>query len=182
MRGDKPDWLSLVPVTRSASSVIDGMAARIKLPAFSTLQVSSSANYWISKFASGGLVDIGRIIQRPTRGLSVARFIDGNGSTTDTAFSQILPTEGMIGCKCLVQSLNATSSQLVEFDATNTTYTENTLVNYLGPAVTLRNESTQDIELAFGASSAELSSGYGNIYVDTTIFFRMAPNSYLDSW
>lgn len=182
MRGDKPDWLSLVPVTRSASNVIDGMAARIKLPAFSTLQVSSSANYWISKFASGGLTNIGRIIQRPTSGLTVARFVDGYGSVTDTAISQILPTNGLLGCKCLVQSLHASTSQLVEFDATNTTYTENTLVNYLGPTVTLRNESDLDIELAFGASTSEIGSGYGTIYVDTTIFFRMAPNSYLDSW
>lgn len=158
------------------------MAARIKLPPFSTLQVSSSANYWISKFASSGLVGIGRIIQRPTRGLSVARYVDGYGGVTDTAFSSILPTDGMLGCKCLVQSLHAPTSQLAEFDATNTTYTENTLVNYLGPTVTLRNESAQDIDLAFGASTSEMSSGYSTIYVDTTIFFRIAPNSYLDSW
>ena len=32
VRGEKPDWLSFATVTRTANSVIDGVAAKVKIP------------------------------------------------------------------------------------------------------------------------------------------------------
>ena len=75
VQGDAPDWMNLDGVIKTATNLISGPAARITLPAKSTLQAFPSGNIFMSKVIGNNLYDIGRFITRSSKGSNYAKIV-----------------------------------------------------------------------------------------------------------
>ena len=181
VRGGKPDWLSFQTVTRTANSVIDGVAAKVKIPPGYTMQLMSNANYFMSKYMGGQLYDIGHILNQPSKGSSYALISIGSIQQMSTS----LLAKGSLMFNDMVLKVgyldNATRLYTV-VDCTDISWEQN-MFSHVGPLLTFRNNSAvNDIELYVGTAPYQVDNAYAPQPTNAMFSFRLAPNAFLDSW
>lgn len=183
VRGEIPDWLELSSLTRSASNIIDGVCTKLKIPSGFTAQIASNANYFMSKMTSGGVYDLGRVLQHYSKGCTVANLVtDGTAHTHTTSLvpssSTMFPDDDI---KLHISYLNSTTAEYVDYDATAVSF-ERSMASYVGPLLTFRNDSYREIQLYVGTCEYEKDNATNAYAINSYFSFRLAPNAYLDSW
>lgn len=181
VRSGKPDWLSFESVSRSANSVIDGVAAKVKIPPGYTMQLMSNANYFMSKYMGGQLYDIGHILNQTSKGSSYA--LISIGSIQQMSTSLLAKGSLMFDDMVLkVGYLDNATRLYKEVDCTDISW-EQSMFSHVGPLLTFRNNSGKnDIELFVGVPPYQVDNTYAPIATNAMFSFRLAPNAFLDSW
>ena len=181
VRSGKPDWLNFESVTRTANSVIDGVAAKVKIPPGYTMQLMSNANYFMSKYMGGQLYDIGHILNQTSKGSNYALISVGSIQQMSTSLlaKGNLMFEDMV---LKVGYLDNATDLYTEIDCTDISWEKN-MFSHVGPLLTFRNNSgTKDIELYVGTAPYQVDSAYNFQPTNAMFSFRLAPNAFLDSW
>ena len=181
VRTDNPSWIDLQSVARTATNIIGGAAAKIKIPPGFTLQAMSGSNFWVSNIVGGALYNVGRVITRSTPGDSDARYINTSGGysyTSESSFADLDLVYPNIAVKFL--ALEYSTGTMVEFNGNTTaTIAFNSLSDYVAPILQIRNNSDTAVDFVFGPPEAEGTSTTRHV---TNVYFKLAQNTFLDSW
>lgn len=181
VRTDNPSWIDLQNVARTANNVVSGAAAKISIPAGFTLEAMSGSNFWVSKIVDGVLSNVGRVITRSTPGANDAKYINTSGLYNYTSESMIADLDFVypnIAVKFL--ALEYSTGTMVEFNGNTTaTVVFNSLSDYVAPILQIRNNSNTAVDFVFGPPEAEGESSTRHV---TNVYFKLAQNTFLDSW
>lgn len=181
VRSDLPDWLQIVPTTATASQFIRDYAAKLVVPPSSIAQVQSSANYLISRMVGSTLTHLGSVMTRPSPGITQAKYNTyTNVVTTSNSTFPVLGVE-YPKVKWELLTIRTTDTKLMTWDLNTFPFDADTVKSHLGPILNIRNNGSGPVELYFGIPNI-LDSAGAVINVDSTIYFRMAPASFVDSW
>ena len=178
VQGDAPDWMNLDGVIKTATNLISGPAARITLPAKSTLQAFPSGNIFMSKVIGSNLYDIGRFITRSSKGSNYAKIVTDTSVTTyETSYLAATSTVHD-DLKGTVSYLDPADSSYKTADFTSSVFT-GSLLSYVGPFLTFRNDSMESRTLYFGTAKYEVDLYNEDSPTNTFITFKLAPNAFL---
>lgn len=181
VRTDNPSWIDLQNVVRTANNIVSGAAAKISIPPGFSLEAMSGSNFWVSKIVDGVLSNVGRVITRSTPGDSDARYINTSGVynyTSESNFADLDLVYPNIAVKFL--ALEYSTGTMVEFNGNTTaTVVFNSLSDYVAPILQIRNNSDTSVDFVFGPPEAEGGTTTRHV---TNVYFKLAQNTFLDSW
>ena len=181
VRAEKPSWIDLQNVVRTATNVVTGAAAKVTIPPGFTLETLSGSNFWVSKIVDGVLSNVGRVITRSTPGDSDARYINTSGVysyTSESMFADLDLVYPSIDVKFL--ALEYSTGTMVEFKGNTTaTVAFNSLSDYVAPILQIRNNSDTALDFVFGPPEAEGTTTTRHV---TNVYFKLAQNTFLDGW
>lgn len=181
VRSSKPDWLNFDTLVRTADSIIEGPAAKIKIPPGFTMQLMSNANYYLSNMVGGLLRGMGHIINQTSKGSSYA--LISTSSIQQLSNSVLAKGNLMFPDMVLkVGYLDSATRLYKEIDCTDIAWTQN-MFSHVGPILTFRNDSgVNDIEFYVGTAPYQVDNTYAFQPTNAMFSFRLAPNAFLDSW